>query len=134
MWIRLNDYGWIGALNWRLLASAAQFQNPALAAECVAYRRRNGPDPSRAAHILMRDQPKCAARGRFIRPDTNEIWRRVTKKTREFGYSYPIRGGLKLDNGVVAAKCDARAFQGFAHEKWAGSGWCTRKGDDIASG
>src|SRR5262249_24249078 len=58
-----RSLGWFaggGASNRRCLTLAALFQNFVLAAERVAYRCRNGPDASPAAHILLQDQPKPA--------------------------------------------------------------------------
>jgi len=90
---------------------AALFQNFVLAAERVANRCRNGPDASRAAHILMNDQPSRATRGRFVGPEANEIGRRITEEAREFRDARVFRSGFKLDEWIIAAQRDARAFQ-----------------------
>jgi hypothetical protein len=93
------------------VATTALFQDFALAAKRIAYRRRNGPNPSGAAHILMDDQPRSATCGWFIRPDADEIGRSITKKAREFGDSHLVRSGLKLDERIVAAERNVCALQ-----------------------
>src|SRR5262245_41292859 len=54
-----------------LMAPTALLQSFALAAERFAYRRRDDPDPSRAAHILVDDQPRSSTCRRFIGPNAD---------------------------------------------------------------
>jgi uncharacterized membrane protein YhaH (DUF805 family) len=54
-----------------LAGSDSLLQSFALAAKRFAYRRRDDPDPSSAAHILVNDQPRSSTYGRFIRPNAD---------------------------------------------------------------
>jgi hypothetical protein len=60
--------------------TATLFERLSLAAERFCNRGRNGPDPSRSAHILMHDQPRSPTCRCFLRPHADQIRRRITKK------------------------------------------------------
>jgi hypothetical protein len=65
---------------------------------------RHGPDPSRATHIFVQDQPRSATRWRLMRPNPDDIRKAVAKEARELGNTNFVGGSRPLDKWIVASQ------------------------------